>query len=60
MQKTLLAGLFTVIAVAAQAGGMAEPVMEPTIIVETMEAASGSAPYLPIIIMALLVAVASS
>ena len=53
-------GLTVTTAVAASAGGMAEPVMEPTIIIETVEEASSASAYVPIIVFALFTAVAAN
>ena len=59
-KTTCIAAVFTAgLTVAASAGGMAEPVMEPEIMIETMEETSSAAGVLPLIIFAMLVAVAS-
>jgi hypothetical protein len=55
----LAAAGLTLMSAPLHAGGMAEPMMEPEIIVEESSASSGGF-IVPLILLALLVAVASS
>lgn len=59
--KTAAVALAGTIAMAAtaQAGGMAEPMMEPEVIVEEASASSGGF-VLPLILLAIIAAIASS
>jgi len=59
LKKSILAlALSGALATTAAAGNMAEPIMEPMIIMEATEAASSGSAVLPVIIFALLAAVA--
>ncbi|MWD27850.1 hypothetical protein E0K89_010230 [Aquicoccus sp. SCR17] len=60
MKKLVLAAALSASASTAFAGNMAEPVMEPPVIVEETAASSSSAGLIvPLILLALVVAVAS-
>jgi hypothetical protein len=62
MKKTTLiaATVASFIAMPALAGNMAEPIMEPSIITTEMDNTSSASPVLPIILFALLAALAAS
>lgn len=60
MKKIALATVFSVAATGAFAGGMvAEPVMEPAIVVEESRSASGGF-VIPLLLLAVVAAVAAS
>ncbi|WP_108483814.1 hypothetical protein [Oceaniglobus ichthyenteri] len=57
MKKIALAAALSVAATGAFAGGLAEPVMEPTVIIEETSSSSGGV-VVPLLLLAVLVAVA--
>lgn len=60
MKKFAIAAAFTVAATTAFAGGMDAPVMEPEVIVETAAGSSASGIIVPLVLLALVVAVANN
>jgi hypothetical protein len=59
MKKLVLAAALTGLASTAFAGGLAEPVMEPQIIVEETAGTTAGGIVVPLILLALIAAVAS-
>lgn len=59
MKKLVLAAAFAGAASTAFAGGLAEPVMEPEIIVEETSGTTAGGIVVPLILLALIAAVAS-
>jgi hypothetical protein len=60
MKKLVLAAALTGAASTAFAGGMAEPVMEPEIIVEETSGTTAGGIVVPLVLLALIAAVAAS
>ena len=62
MKKLILAAALTGVASFASAGSMVEPVMEPEVVIETVDESTGTSGNLiiPLIIVALIAAVAAS
>jgi hypothetical protein len=60
MKKLVLAAAFTGLASSAFAGGMAEPVMEPEVIVEKPSGPSAGGIVAPLIVLALIAAIAAA
>jgi hypothetical protein len=58
MKKIALAAALSVAATSAFAGGMAEPVMEPEVVVE--EASSSSGALIPLLLLVLVAAAVAS
>lgn len=59
MKKLLLASAFTLTAVAAYAGGMAEPVMEPEVVKAATSSSAGGV-IVPLLLLLLVAAAVSS
>jgi len=62
MKKLVLATALTGVATFASAGSMEEPMMEPEVVIETVEEAAGTSGSLiiPLILLALIAAAANS
>ncbi|NCO22341.1 MAG: hypothetical protein GW905_10175 [Rhodobacterales bacterium] len=59
MKKIALAAVLSIAATGAFAGGLAAPILEPTVIVEETTSSSGGI-VVPLLLLALVVAVASN
>ena len=60
MKKLVLAAALTGAASTAFAGGIAEPIMEPEIIVEETSTGTGGGWVVPVVLLALVAAVAAA
>jgi len=59
MKKLVLAAALTAAASTAYAGNMAEPVMEPVIVVEEAASSSAGSIWVPLVLIAIVAAAAS-